>query len=111
MRALILFLVACTLCACISGQDSVRPPSYAEKLRAAIKPHIVIEEPVDGNPVAEIELRVNADGKIQSWRLVKSSGVSHWDMAVGRAMDRTGKLPLDVDGRVPSVLIIAFRPR
>ena len=34
-----------------------------------------------------------------------------WDDAVLRAIDRTGSLPRDVDGRVPPTLIMAFRPQ
>jgi len=34
-----------------------------------------------------------------------------WDEAVLRALDRTGVLPRDTDGRVPPNMVIAFRPR
>ena len=56
-------------------------------------------------------LRADADGKILSRRLVKSSGNPTWDQAVLRAIDRTGTLPRDTDGRVPSALIIGLRPQ
>ena len=45
-----------------------------------------------------------------SRRLLASSGVKDWDEAVLRAIDRTGKLPPDTDGRVPDTIIITFRP-
>ena len=46
-----------------------------------------------------------------SRRLVTSSGHPDWDEAVLRAVDRTGTLPRDTDGRVPAVITITFRPR
>ena len=42
---------------------------------------------------------------------MKASGLKEWDDAVQRAIDRTQILPRDVDGRVPSTMVIAFRPR
>ena len=65
----------------------------------------------EGNPQAEVEIKVAPDGTILSQRLLKSSGLKEWDEAVQRAIDRTQVLPRDVDGRVPSTMVIAFRPR
>ncbi|MDO9612682.1 MAG: TonB C-terminal domain-containing protein, partial [Serpentinimonas sp.] len=39
------------------------------------------------------------------------SGHAGWDAAVLRAIERTGRLPRDIDGRVPGVLILGFRPQ
>ena len=55
-------------------------------------------------------LRTLPDGSIVGKKLVKSSGNPAWDEAVLRAIDRTGTLPRDTDGRVPPVIVIAFRP-
>lgn len=85
--------------------------SYGGRVAASIKPNVVLAEPVVGNPRAEVEVRADADGKIVSRRLVKSSGNAAWDQAVLRAIDRTGTLPRDTDGRVPSALIIGLRPQ
>lgn len=85
--------------------------SYAGKLQASIKPNIVFVDDIAGNPKAEVEVRTSSDGSIISRRLIKSSGEKSWDEAVLRAIDKTGKLPRDVDGRVPSSLIIDFRPK
>ena len=52
-----------------------------------------------------------ADGTIIGRRLTKSSGHKAWDDAVLRAIDRTDSLPRDIDGRVPSPIVIQFRPR
>ena len=64
-----------------------------------------------GNPVAEVEVRTAPDGTIVGRRLVRASGVREWDDAVLRAIDKTGQLPRDTDGRVPPTLVLAFRPR
>lgn len=76
-----------------------------------MKPNIIFTDDVPGNPAAEVELRTLPDGSIVARRIVRSSGVPAWDDAVLRAIDRTAVLPRDVDGRVPSSIVIVFRPR
>jgi colicin import membrane protein len=93
-----------------AAQSSGPSASYAGKLVATIRPNIVFTDVVAGNPRAEVELRAGPDGTILSSRLRQSSGSAAWDQAVLRAIERTGKLPLDENGRVPSSLILGFRP-
>jgi colicin import membrane protein len=85
--------------------------AYAGKLIGAIRPTSSSPAPVSGNPAAEVEVRAAPGGSIISRRLVKSSGHKEWDDAVLRAIDRTGSLPRDTDGRVPDQVTIAFLPR
>lgn len=85
--------------------------SYAGRIRASVKPNIVFVDEIAGNPMAEVEVRTAPDGSIISRKLLKPSGNKSWDDAVIRAIDRTGTLPRDVDGRVPNPLVIAFRPK
>jgi colicin import membrane protein len=92
-------------------KDAAPSASYAGKLIARIKPNIVLTETVSGNPAADVEVRASPTGSILSRRLVKSSGNKDWDEAVLRAIDRTGELPRDTDGRVPPVLVITFTPQ
>ena len=94
-----------------AAQSSGPSASYTGKLIAAIKPNIVFTETISGNPAAEVEVRAGPSGSILSRRLVRSSGNKDWDEAVLRAIDRTGTLPRDTDGRVPPTLIMAFRPQ
>jgi len=84
--------------------------SYAGRLVARIKPNITYPGDVVGNPRAEIEVKVGADGTILSRRIVQSSGNKAWDDAVLRAIDKTEVLPRDTDGRVPPVIVLGFRP-
>jgi colicin import membrane protein len=85
--------------------------SYAGRIVARIRPNIVFADEVAGNPTAEVEVRAAADGTILGRRLVKSSGVTAYDNAVLRAIDKTEVLPRDVDGRVPASLLLVFRIR
>ena len=84
--------------------------SYAGRLVARIKPNITYPGDVVGNPRAEVEVKVGADGTIMSRRIVQSSGNKAWDDAVLRAIDKTEVLPRDTDGRVPPVIVLGFRP-
>jgi len=92
-----------------AARDSAPSAGYAGKLIARIKSNIVFADTVPGNPSAEVEVRATASGTIMSSRLLKSSGVKDYDEAVLRAIDKTGSLPPDTDGRVPPQLIITFK--
>ncbi len=83
--------------------------NYAGKIIARVRPNIVFLDAVPPTP-AVVEVRAAPDGTITSRRLVKSSGTAAWDEAVLRAIDRTGDLPKDDNGRVPSSIIIDFKP-
>ena len=85
--------------------------SYAGRIVARVRPNIVFTEDIVGNPSAEVEVRCAPDGTIVGTKLVKSSGSKAWDEAVLKALVKTEVLPRDTDGRVPSALIISFRPR
>lgn len=85
--------------------------SYGGRIRARIKPNIVFTEDIAGNPSAEVEVRTAPDGTIIARKLLKTSGDKAWDDAVLKAIDKTEVLPRDTDGRVPSVLVINFKPK
>jgi colicin import membrane protein len=93
-----------------AARDAGPSASYLGRLVAAIKPNIVFTDTLPGNPAAEVEVRAGPTGTVISRRLVRSSGHPEWDEAVLRAIDRTATLPRDTDGRVPSPLVITFRP-
>ncbi len=85
--------------------------SWAGRVKAIIKPKIALVGEVSGNPLATVEVRLAPDGTIIARKLVKSSGSPVWDETVLRAIDKTGVLPRDTDGRVPPVFTIDFRPQ
>ena len=88
--------------------------SYGGKVAAAVRPNVVFPDAdlVSGNPAAEFDVRLAPDGTIVGTpKLVKSSGLPAWDEAALRALQKTEKLPRDVDGRVPPSLIVGLRPK
>ncbi|MBT3068459.1 cell envelope integrity protein TolA [Rhodoferax sp. U11-2br] len=85
--------------------------SYGGRIRAKIKPNIVFTEDIQGNPTTEVEVRAAPDGTIVSRKITKSSGIKDWDEAVIRAIDKTEVLPRDIDGSMPSSLLLVFRPK
>ncbi|UCU96233.1 MULTISPECIES: cell envelope integrity protein TolA [Hydrogenophaga] len=94
-----------------SAARSSGPSSgYGNRVRERIRPNIRISQELPRNLLTEIEVRTSADGTISSRRVVKSSGNPAWDDAALRAIDRTGSLPRDTDGTVPSPMIVEMRP-
>lgn len=93
-----------------AARNAAPSAAYAGRLAALIRSNSVFTGTIDGNPPALVEVRAGPNGSIISRRLVKTSGHPEWDDAVLRAIDRTGKLPPDLDGRVPGELLIEFRP-
>ena len=86
--------------------------TYGAIATAAVKPNVVFTEAFDGNPLAKIEVRLQLDGTIISSRVVQASGNDNWDKAVLNAVIRTGRMPKDVDGKLPdTILILEFKPR
>ncbi|MDR6537606.1 cell envelope integrity protein TolA [Variovorax soli] len=88
--------------------------SYGGKVAAAVRPNVVFPEAdlVSGNPGAEFDVRLAPDGTIVGTpALVKTSGLPNWDEAALRALQKTEKLPRDIDGTVPPRLIVTLRPK
>ncbi|MBK6008498.1 cell envelope integrity protein TolA [Ramlibacter ginsenosidimutans] len=86
--------------------------SWAGKVQARVRPNIVFTDDVSGNPEALVRVRLGPGGMILGKPLlVKSSGSKAWDDAVVRALERTESLPPDTDGRYPSPVEIAFKPK
>ena len=95
-----------------SAQKAAGPSAgYGGKIRARVLPNVVFTDEITGNPMAKVEVHLTLDGTIISQRLVQSSGNKAWDDAVIKAIIRTGTLPRDVDGRVPTPMILEFRPK
>lgn len=92
-------------------QSSGPSASYGGRVVARIKPNIVFTDVVNGNPHAVVEIRVLPDGTIVNSKLTQSSGNKAWDDAVLRAVERTATLPRDENGKVPSPIVLDFRPR
>jgi colicin import membrane protein len=94
-----------------AARSSGPSASWGGRVQARVRPNIVFTDDIAGNPKAEVEVRLAPDGTIVGKRIVKSSGVKAWDDAVLRALDKTEILPRDVDGRVPTPVVIEFKPK
>lgn len=94
-----------------AAADAAPSADYAGRLVALIRRNIVFTGSVNALAAPEVEVRLAPGGTVISRRLLKSSGNPDWDEAVMRAIDRTGSLPPDANGRVPAQIVITFRPR
>jgi TonB family protein len=83
---------------------------YVSRIVMALKRNVVYTEDPTAPRTAEVEVSMASDGVILTRRLLRSSGVDAWDRAVLTAIDRTARLPLDNDGHVPPIIVIAFSP-
>lgn len=94
----------------VMNDGGPQAPSYAQRIRAAIVPYVVLAEPIEGNPTAQVKVTTRPNGEVVDAEVVESSGYPTWDTSVRRAVLKAGRIPLDVDGKVPPVLIISFKP-
>ena len=87
--------------------------AYKNRLAALFKRNIVFSnvDSIQGNPKAEVQVKVSSTGLIMSARLSKSSGVTAWDEAVLRAVEKTERIPLDENGKVVSDFPVGFGPK
>ena len=94
-----------------AAQNSAPSAGYAGRVKARIRPLIIYPDDGATNPTAEVQVTLGPDGRILGTKMLKPSGEAEWDRAVLRAIEKAEMLPRDVDGRVPPVLILTFRPR
>jgi colicin import membrane protein len=87
-------------------QSSGPSATYAAKIRGRVIPNITFPErdTTAGNPTTVVQFKIAPDGTIivTSIRMIKTSGLASWDKAVLNAVEKTGQIPRDVDGRFPS---------
>jgi len=96
-----------------TGARNAAPSAgYAGRIIARLKPNLRgLVDSIPGNPEAVVSITCSADGTIVSRKIIKSSGNKTWDEAVLRAVDATGVLPRDTDGRIPIPLELAWHPQ
>ena len=87
--------------------------TYKNRLAALFKRNIIFSnvDSIQGNPKAEVQVKVSSTGLIMSAKLSKSSGVTAWDDAVLRAVEKTERIPLDENGKVVTDFPISFGPK
>ena len=79
--------------------------AYQEKIKASVMSN-ASEQPNAG-PVS-VKIKSRPDGKILAKQLIRSSGDPDWDNAILQAIDKTEKLPTDIDGRTPTTMVVIF---
>lgn len=79
--------------------------AYTEKIKASVMSN-VSEQPNAG-PVT-VRIKSRPDGMILAKQLIRSSGDPAWDNAILQAIDKTEKLPTDIDGRTPTTMVVKF---
>lgn len=94
-----------------AAQNSAPSAGYAGRIKGKIRPLIIYADDGSANPTAEVQVTLGPDGRILGTKVLKASPDGDWDRAVLRAIEKAETLPRDVDGRVPPVLILTFRPR
>lgn len=94
-----------------AAQNAAPSAGYAGRIKGKIRPLIIYADDGGANPTAEVQVALAPDGRILGSKVLKASGDGDWDRAVLRAIEKAETLPRDVDGRVPPLLILTFRPR
>jgi colicin import membrane protein len=94
-----------------AAHDSGPSAGYAGRVVARLKPNVTLTESVPGNPAVEIQIHCAPDGTIIGSKITKSSGSTAWDDAVSKAVLKTGKLPVDTNGKAPDAMTIIWHPQ
>ena len=94
-----------------AAHDSGPSATYAGRIIARLKPNVTLTDSVPGNPGVEVEIRCAPDGTIIGRRITKSSGSTVWDDAVVKAIDKTGTLPRDTNGKALDTMTISWHPQ
>jgi TonB family protein len=79
--------------------------AYTEKIKASVMSNVA-EQPSAG-PVT-VRIKSRTDGTILAKQLTRSSGDPNWDNAILQGIDKTKKLPTDIDGSTPTTMVVKF---
>ena len=94
-----------------AAQSAGPSASYGAKVAAAIRNNISQIKEIAGNPSVEYDVTTDPGGNVLSAKLSKKSGDPYWDETAYNAILKTGKLPRDENGRVPSPMTIVLTPK
>ena len=82
---------------------------YAERVQRRVRPNIIWDGTVvHGETV--IEVHCTSSGKLESVKIVRSSGNDRWDSAALRAVSQSDPMPLDAKGEALRSFSITMRP-
>jgi colicin import membrane protein len=94
-----------------AAQNTEQSAKYGGKILAAIRPNITQLKEITGNPSVVYDVYTDASGNVLSVKLQEKSGDSYWDETAYNAILKTGKLPRNEEGRVPSPMRISITPK
>ncbi len=86
---------------------------YIQKVAAKIKSNTSFNVPASltGNPPVVYDVELLPDGTLRNIQKRKSSGITGFDEAVLRAIEKSAPYPKDRSGRVPSGFTLTHRPK
>ena len=79
--------------------------AYTEKIKASVMSNVSTQQ--NAGPVS-VQIKSRPDGIILAKKLIRSSGDPDWDNTILQAIDKTEKLPTDIDGRTPTTMVVKF---
>lgn len=92
--------------------DPLARQQWGDRIRARIRPNIVVPPELTGNPEAVFDVELLPSGDVRSVKLKRSSGSRAYDEAVERAILKSSPLPLPEKRETFSArLELVFRPR
>jgi colicin import membrane protein len=95
----------------LAGDPAARS-QWGDRIRAKIRPNVVLPPDLQGNPEAIFDVQLLPSGDVLAVKLKKSSGSRAYDDAVERAILKSSPLPLPEKREVfETRLELKFRPR
>lgn len=89
----------------VSSSTTSISSNYMEKIKASVMSNV--DEQSSAGPVS-VQIKSRPDGIIISKQLTRSSGNPDWDNAILQGIEKTEKLPTDIDGRTPTTMVVDF---
>ena len=89
-------------------RSSTADPEYPQKVINAIGRNSMMGRSLGRNHKTEVRVTTSEEGRVLSLSIIQSSGNTEWNDSVMKAIERTGTLPKDAYGIVPSPMILIF---
>jgi colicin import membrane protein len=91
--------------------DPMARSLWADRIRAKIRPYVIVPPELQGNPEAVFDVQLLPSGDVLAVKLTKPSGSRAYDEAVERAILKSSPLPLPEKRETfESRLTLKFRP-
>lgn len=94
----------------VDRHDGVTSTSYTNKVTAAVMSNIDMPTGVNPNDWVAYRLVARSDGRLESIKVLGSSGNTQWNYATAAALSKTGSIPKELNGQVPASLDVRLFP-